>query len=528
MSNKNNKNNLIRILSTSDIHGKIYPHSYGDGSPAKVGFARVASKLKELRNDNTLLIDNGDLLVGSPLMIHHMMNYDPALVPSPISKVINKMGYDYINTGNHDYNFGINPLLKHIEATGAVCLTENVSYNGRSLFSLGREDESARYQIREVAGKRIAIFGLVTHFVPRWESEEHLEGLRFFDAFETAKAIISEIKEKGDADYIVCVYHGGFEKDPKSGAPIGVATGENQGYRMLTELPDIDVLITGHQHMIFKGVSKDNTAYTQPGADGALISCIEINPETGVITADLIEVDTDGDEEILALTKDSEDACQQWMDQVIGTTSMDMKITDEGYSRLNKPQLITYINKVQLEYAKGDIAAVALFQGASGFDEDITVRQIVSTYVFPDNLVLKRISGKVLREYIEKDLEYWTVEYDESGEGKVVVNPEYLVPYPQHFNYDLFDGVEYTAKISNPPGSRLISLTREGIPVEDDMEFHLVISNYRSAGGGNFFMLPETETLWQDSKNMIEILVERIMEEKTIAFEPVNNIKIIV
>ena len=52
----------IRILATSDVHGYIYPHSYADGSSKDIGLAKIKSLVNILRDENTLVLDNGDVL----------------------------------------------------------------------------------------------------------------------------------------------------------------------------------------------------------------------------------------------------------------------------------------------------------------------------------------------------------------------------------------------------------------------------------------------------------------------------------
>ena len=513
MSNKSEENR-IRILVTSDVHGKIFPKSYGDGSPVDYGFAKVFPIIKELRNENSILIDNGDTLEGSPLQMHHFKEVKNG--HSPVTKVMAQMKYDYINLGNHDFDYGQSELLSHIKETGAVLLTANIRGEGFS---------EKKYVIKEISGKKIALLGVITHFVEKWETEENVRGLEFRDAFDVVKETVEEIKSKDDADYIICIYHGGFERDPETGDKITEDTGENQGYRMLTEIEGIDILITGHQHRTFSGKS-GKTAYIQPGYGGSYLSCIDIDIESGEIRADLIPVGKEVDEDLLDLVKEREEECQKWLDLVIGRTNIDLSIgTDSSESdiRLYKPQIATFINQVQMEVCNGDLAAFSVFSDARGFGKEITIRDLVSTYKFSNTLQVKRVTGKILKEYLEKNMEFWTVD-----DGKIEINPDYLYPIPQFFNYDMVDGIEYTAKISNPPGERIVALTRKGIPVADDMEFDFVLNNFRGSGGGGYTMFSKLPVIRENLTDMVELLLEYIQEKKIIDFEPVDNIKIII
>ena len=121
-----------------------------------------------------------------------------------------------------------------------------------------------------------------------------------------------------------------------------------------------------------------------------------------------------------------------------------------------------------MDESGAQLSASALFLGATGFRPSITMRDLVSTYVYPNTLTVKRVSGKVLKEYLEKDAEYFSIE-----NGTIAVNPSYALPKPQHYNYDMVDGIDYTIKVSNPVGSRITRLEYQGAPVTDDMSFTL-------------------------------------------------------
>ena len=312
-------------------------------------------------------------------------------------------------------------------------------------------------------------------------------------------------------------------KNPETGMDLGRDDGENQGYKMLSEIDGLDVIVMGHQHTLSAGVY-NGKAYCQPGVDGTHISVIDIDPETREMEVKLIslrdeEMLMDGD--ICMDLARVEDACQQWLDKPIGTSKIDLRIYNEDKERLEKSQFITFINKVQMDRLNGDISSTSLFKGATGFKKHITLRNIVGSYAFPNTLVKKRISGKVLREYIEKTLEFWDVE-----DGYIIISQDYLEPIPQHFNYDIFDGIEYAAEISRPKGSRLTKLKRNGVTINDDDEFGIVINNYRAAGGGNYPMLAELEILSEDLTNMVDVIAEYIEEHGEIDFEPVYNVSI--
>ena len=65
--------NENHVLETSDMHGYVYPTNFADDTEQGFGVAKVATKMKELRQAATgpvVTIENGDFIQGSPLLLH--------------------------------------------------------------------------------------------------------------------------------------------------------------------------------------------------------------------------------------------------------------------------------------------------------------------------------------------------------------------------------------------------------------------------------------------------------------------------
>ena len=502
--------NRIRILATSDVHGSITPFRYEDGSEVMQGLARMKTLVDLLRDDNTLLLDNGDTIQGSPLQTYHYLKHPEAV--SPVTAVMASMGYDYVNLGNHDFDYGEEALMKHLDALKAPCITNNVQAKGKPVF--------ASYAVREIGGKKIALFGVTTHYLKHLKSNRELRPFRIKEAFESAKNTVQTIQRLEKPDYIIGLYHGGFERDLVTGMPNRELTGEDQAYRMVREISGIDVLIAGHTHIQACGTAFD-TVYAQPGQYGSCLACIDIYTDTGVIDVRLIPNDTPADSAVLGLVREEEKECQEWLDTPIGHTGMDLTIHDQFEARFHKSQVVTLFNKIMLEASGADLAASALFRDACGFKPVITMRDLLCTCRHPDTLAVKKVTGAQLRQYLEHSAEYWSVDG-----GRIIVNPRYLAPKPRPYYYDMADGVEYTINVSNDPGSRIISLTRNGEEVRDDDEFTLCLCQYRAKGGGNYGFLRDIPNISEIHTDMIELLRREFEKEPVISFEPVDNIRI--
>lgn len=501
----------FKILVTSDVHGIVYPTKYSDGKKEDMGLAKISSLFKEYKDENTICIDNGDLTQGSPLSFYNNIFHTDEV--SPITKVVNYMNYDYINLGNHDFNFGVEKLNRHLKNVGAKCLTANVKINGEPL--------SKDYHIHTFTnGIKIALFGIVTDYLVNWEQPENLIGVEIFDTFETAKKSIEEIRKNENVDAVIGVYHGGFERDLVTGVETEKQTRENVGYQICKEL-DFDILITGHQHRSLKNTCCSKII-TQTNQQGREVGIIEFDIETKTGNSDVLVPVQKPDENILEMTREIENNLQLWLDKPLGILEDSLIIEDGFEARLNKHKLVSFINQVQLDKSKADFAAVALFNDAVGFNKNITMRDIVSTYVYSNTLTVLKIKGSVFKEFLEKSAEYFDIENNE-----IVVSKSYVYPKPQHYNYDMVDGLDYTIDVSKPIGSRIVEMKKNEKKLDLEKFYTLCVSNYRASGGGDFLMLNDCEIVKDIQEDMIDVLAEYISSRKNISVNHCDNINII-
>lgn len=503
----------IRLLASSDIHGSVMPYQYSNNKPCNHGFAKLKATMDAYTIDNTLRIDNGDILEGSPLLAYYHSHLDGE---HPMTTCMNLSNYDYINLGNHDLNNGQAILLDYLKHNKAKMLVGNIKLNGEYL--------GAEYTIHEFdKNHRIALIGAVTHYLVNWEKAVNMQGIEVEDAFEFVKRSVAKVKETENVQGIVVVYHGGFEKDMESGKPTEQLTGENQGYRMCEEIPGIDILISGHQHRSFATTS-NGVHTTQTSANAAEIAIYDWDLDTKEISQKVVSCDKEADSEIIKAIKPLEDKVQVWLDETMGEVqNVDLEVKDEFDARLHKHPVISFINTVQKEAAGAMLSGNALFNGAVGFKKTITMRDIVSTYVYPNTVVAYTITGKILKEYLEKSAEYFDIKHDE-----ITISDSYNYPKPQHYNYDMVDGIDYTIKVSNPIGTRIIDLKYQGQDIKEDDTFTLALSNYRASGGGNFFMFKDCPIYKDVQTDMVTLIAEYLTKHPKLYVDHQENIKVII
>lgn len=522
------KQSELVIVQTSDIHGNIFPINYGNNEETNSGLAKLATVIRqEIKEaDCKLLIDSGDVIEGTPLTYHYAKHL--CKKKNPIISVLNYLQYDAAIIGNHEFNFGMDFLNKAVRESSFPWLSANIIDAKTYQPVFGKP-----YMIKEfTCGLRVAVLGVTTHFIPNWENPLNIEGMHFQDAFESTKKWVERLHMTEKFDLLVVSYHGGVERNLKTGEPTEQQTGENQAYRMCEEIPGIDVLLTGHQHRQLSAIL-NGVIVGQPGHNGQAIVKINIsfeytngkwsvtNKSSEVIG---IEEGTDEDATILKLVQEYEDETQKWLDHPLGEISGDMLVHSPLEVRIRDHPLIEFINKVQMDAAAVAISSTALFHnGSPGFPQKVTMRDIVSNYIYPNTLKVIRISGQDIKDALEKSAEYFILD----DNGKIKVNPAFEKPKPQHYNYDMWEGIEYILDLSKAAGSRVIKLDYQGSPIKLRNHFDVVMNNYRAGGGGNFDMFKGKPVIKEIQKDMTELLAEYIQKYRIIEASCNENWRII-
>lgn len=525
---KTNETCELLILETSDIHGNVFPINYGNNHETNSGFAKIATLIKEetKNRENILLIDNGDVIQGTPLTYHYAKFLSDK--KNPMISILNHLEYDAAVMGNHEFNYGMELLRASVEESNFPWLSANIVNEATNEPAFGTP-----YFIKEFPnGLRVAVLGVTTHYIPNWENPSHIKGLTFVDTYETLKKWVQYLKENENYDLLVVSYHGGFERDLTTGEPTESLTSENQGYQICKEIEGIDVLLTGHQHRTIATTLHD-IAIVQPSFNGQALGKVVLqfkflNGKWQVINkaTELVEVtdDTGVQEDVLALAAEFEEKTQNWLDQPIGEIKGDMKIVDAFNVRLKDHPLIEFINKVQMDAAGVDISNTALFHnGSPGLPERVTMRDIVSNYIYPNTLKVIRISGQDIKDALEKCATYFTL----NDKKEITVNPSFMDPKPQHYNYDMWEGIEYVLNISNPVGARVEKLLRNGEPLNLTAQYDVVMNNYRAGGGGDFEMFKDKPVIKEIQTDMTEILADYFLKRKTVEASCNHNWKVI-
>lgn len=457
----------LQILATSDLHGKFDLWDYALNEESKSGsMAQIATAVKELRTENTLLVDAGDTIQDNSADLF----FDEEIHPMVLA--MNEMKYDVWVTGNHEYNFGGDVLKKIISQQKAAVLTGNVKDAEGNPLADG-------YTIIEKNGVKIGVIGMVTPNITRWDSA-NLEGWTVTDPVEETKKIISEIKDQ--TDVLIAVMHMGMNNEYEV---------KNSGATDLANAcPELDLIVASHEHQLIPGEEVNGVLVVMNKNSAATLAEVHLmleKQEDG--SWDVVDRTSESldmskyapDEELMAKLAPYDERAREDAAVVIGRLeggdlAPENEIAEIPTAQIQDTALIDLINEVQMYYTDADVSAAALFNMNANLKVgDIRKCDTALVYKYANTLYKLEMTGAQLKQYME-----WTASYYNTWKPKdltISFNPDMRA-----YQYDMFAGVNYEINIANEPGSRIQNLTwPDGTPVKDEDVFTIAVNNYRAS-----------------------------------------------
>lgn len=526
----------LRILETTDLHSNMMDFDYYKDTPTeKFGLVRTASLIDAARGEvkNSVLVDNGDLIQGSPLGDYMATRGLKKGEIHPVYKAMNTLDYTVGNLGNHEFNYGLTYLhdalagakFPYVNANIIDVKTQKPLFTPYLIKETNVVDQDGKKQTL-----KIGYIGFVPPQIMTWD-KANLDGkVTVNDITETARKYVPEMREKG-ADLVVVVAHSGLSADPYQ------AMAENSVY-YLSEVPGVDAILFGHAHAVFPG--KDFASIK--GADiekGTLNGVPSVMPgmwgdHLGVV--DLV-LNNDGgswkvtqskaearpiydaaakkslaaeDKKLVDVLKHDHDATREFVSKPIG------KSADNMYSFLALVQddpTVQVVNMAQTAYAEHfvqgdpDLAKLPVLSAAAPFKVggrkndpasyvevekgQLTFRNAADLYLYPNTLVVVKATGQEVKEWLECSAGQFNQIDPHSSKPQSLINWDGFRTY----NFDVIDGVNYQIDVTqpakydgecqaiNPQAERIKNLTFNGKAIDPNATFLVVTNNYRAYGG---------------------------------------------
>ena len=494
----------IKLLGTSDIHGRVVPWSYGADVEDKSGsYAQIATYVKDVRknNKNVVLVDVGDAIQDNQVDV--FAKDKKYYKDHPIPKVLNEMKYDVFVLGNHEFNFGMEALDEILKDIKAKKLTANFYY----------KKNDKRYidatTIIEKDGVKLGIIGLSTPMSVKFEEDTgNLKDMKFTSPTEEARTQVEKLKAKG-VDAIIAVTHMGI--DNENNIP-------DTGMRdVINAVDGIDVVIAGHMHKDVPSETIKNTLITEPHRYGTVVSEVDltfdindkkevklVKKESKTVPVKALEAD----KKIVEIYKPYHEKLRELNNVVIGQTANEMipQETKHGVSAAFSKDtgLSSFINDVEQHYSGADVVTFSFDHQKARMDKgDIKKKDIIFNYRYAGgDVTVYEMTGKQLKEYME-----WSANYFDTiqpGDTEYRYNAERKKS--KYVTYDIFGGVNYKIDLRNPQGSKIVDLTlADGKPVTDDMKLKVGMNSYRFAqlnGKGGIWEGQQIPVLWESKVAM--------------------------
>lgn len=494
----------IKLLGTSDVHGRIVPWSYGADVEDKSGsYAQIATYVKDVRknNKNVVLVEVGDAIQDNQIDV--FAKDKKYYKDHPIPKVLNEMNYDIFVLGNHEFNFGMEALDEILKDIKAKKLTANFYY----------KKNDKRYidatTIIEKDGVKLGIIGLSTPMSAKFEEDTgNLKDMKFTSPTEEARTQVEKLKAKG-VDAIIAVTHMGI--DNENNIP-------DTGMRdVINAVDGIDVVIAGHMHKDVPSETIKNTLITEPHRYGTVVSEVDltfdindkkevklVKKESKTVPVKALEAD----KKIVEIYKPYHEKLRELNNVVIGQTANEMvpQETKHGVSAAFSKDtgLSSFINDVEQYYSGADVVTFSFDHQKARMDKgDIKKKDIIFNYRYAGgDVTVYEMTGKQLKEYME-----WSANYFDTiqpGDTEYRYNAERKKS--KYVTYDIFGGVNYKIDLRNPKGSKIVDLTlADGKPVTDDMKLKVGMNSYRFAqlnGKGGIWEGQQIPVLWESKVAM--------------------------
>lgn len=234
----------ITILHHNDGHGNLAKGSF-------VGYTQLATLIKQERAhnpDRTLLLNGGDTIQGDAMSYYFKsagLGYaadgtalPEALQVQPSIAVMNSMGYDAMDLGNHEFNFGSEVFKSVFKKATFPVLGANVTDTG----AYGLADANVKpYIEKTLGGVKVAVLGITNHRVPNYELPSNIVGLTFSNPIAKGQELAPTLKANNDV--VVALTHIGFTTNPKS-----VEVDENVDTNFAAQVPGVDAIVGSHSH----------------------------------------------------------------------------------------------------------------------------------------------------------------------------------------------------------------------------------------------------------------------------------------
>lgn len=480
------------ILHTNDVHGRIVEEK------GVIGDAKLATVIEDERaktDQTTLVVDAGDAFQGLPI--------SNSTKGEARAEILNKMGYDAMAVGNHEFDFGLDEAKKYKEILNFPLLSSNTYVNGARLF----EASTIVDKDKTVDGDEFVVIGVTTPETATKTHPRNVEGVTFTEPIAEVNKVIEEIDAKALAtgknhkNYIILAHLGVDTTTPVEwrGSTLAEALSKNPrltGKRV--------VVIDGHSHTVESTTYGNNVTYNQTGS--YLHNVGKITFKAGQILGTPSQIKADDAKKLTANAEIAKmvDAIKSKYDAenavvVVANSPVELN-GDRENVRVRETNLGNVVADALYEYGQTGFANktdIAVTNGGGlretiAKDKPITKGNVIAVLPFGNTISQIKVTGQNIQDMFEKSLGS-ILQVDKAGNKVLDENGQPLLEASGGFLQVSGAKVYYDTTLE--PGKRVLAIqiknhkTGNYDKLDLAKTYYLTTNDFLAAGGDGYTML---------------------------------------
>ena len=476
------------------------------------------------------LVDNGDTIQGNPLCTF-FARHEPGTenLAHPLAAAFNVMGYDAVNIGNHEFNYGLDFLYSFEQQLDPLLLGANVVDSDSGLPVC----PAFMPVIRHLDGReiRIGVLGLTTPGAMIWDRQQLAGNVDVTDMVAAASRWVPRLREEFLFDMVVVLCHAGIGQTTY--ATNADAPAENPAREIAEQVPGIDVMVIGHTHR------DEPEQWVTCRATGRPVLLTQPRAHAAGLTETVIEAEHDGDSwriEVLGATPhrargevpdprvldtvaEAHEATRAHVNRQVAVSPRELSTSD---SRWRATGAIDFIQRVQAAtvaeaLASGRYATLPVISLTAPTSRTavipqgpVSIRDLASLYVFDNTLAAVLLTGAELRAHLEHAARYYAdLPHGQRFDPATMTSVERDGRTIWDYQYDIAWGVDYEINLNEPVGMRITDLRHPGgEPVSDADRFAVALNHYRLSGAGGYRQVANAPVLYNDMVDIRQLLID--------------------
>jgi 2',3'-cyclic-nucleotide 2'-phosphodiesterase (5'-nucleotidase family) len=465
----------LTVIFDTHMHGNL--SNPADAEVTMAHFAGLVKQRRAVSGSGTLWLGAGDELGGSQI--------SSVFKGAQMIDVFNAAGLDADTIGNHDFDFGPDNLLQQMRSSRFAWLSANV-LDRRTGDVFGAEAGAKRFAIVDVAGTRVGITGAAWQFLSSTSAGPNVQVL---DAAEALRTVVPQMRTAGAQVVLVMAHLCGDEAERVAAAVNGIDA--ILGDHCAERLPQPKVI--------------NNTIVARRGDEYRYLGELTLRLENGRVAGFFYEdfavtKDAPQDMAVAGIVASYRSQLDAQLLVPIGATSVALDARNETV-RAKESNLANYIADVLRAWGNADIALMN-GGGVRGNKEypagPLTRGDTITMLPFSNTATLLRISGADLRAGLE------------NGVG---MYPNLVGRFPQ------ISGMVFRFDPDAPAGSRVVSVTIGGQPLDPARMYTLATADFLANGGDDYVSFKNAQVVIppQAGPLLYDLLADAIQREGTIA-----------